>query len=396
MFEKPGTRLWRHSDEEVAAIIQRGQEKMAAAAAEILEGLAELSARGADLGFRDLVAFQVDNLNVSRALAKTRVQLAEELFGSLAATGAALAAGEVSLEHAVEIHRAITALPVEAREGFEDILLTLARTAPPTAVRKAGDNIRARVDQDSAPPDEDALAHPVREFRSTVDRRGRYRFAGTLDPETGATLDGLFDVLAKPCPAEEGQPDLRDQAERKGDALAEMIELVARTEDLSTQGGERAVVTVTTTLDDLQRRAGPTVLDGAGYLSASALSRLCCEAKLVPAVFGSEGEVLHLGRDVRLATKAQRRALRLRDRGCCFPGCTRKARWCVVHHVREWQHGGQTTVDEMILLCGRHHRIIHHTDWTVTMVHGKPQFHPPAWLTRRRRPSTNPYHRIPA
>ncbi|RZQ61399.1 HNH endonuclease signature motif containing protein [Amycolatopsis suaedae] len=396
MFEKPGTRLWRHSDEEVAAIIQRGQEKMAAAAAEVLEGLAELSARGADFGFRDLVAFQVDNLNVSRSLAKTRVQLAEELFGSLAATGAALAAGEVSLEHAVEIHRAITALPVEAREGFEDILLTLARTAPPTAVRKAGDNIRARIDQDSAPPDEDALAHPVREFRSTVDRRGRYRFAGTLDAETGATLDGLFDVLAKPCPAEEGQPDLRNQAERKGDALAEMIELVARTDDLSTQGGERAVVTVTTTLDDLQRRAGPAILDGAGYLSASALSRLCCEAKLVPAVFGSEGEVLHLGRDVRLATKAQRRALRLRDRGCCFPGCTRKPRWCVVHHVREWQHGGQTTVDEMILLCGRHHRIVHHTDWTVTMTDGKPQFHPPAWLTTRRRPSTNPYHRIPA
>ncbi|RZQ61071.1 HNH endonuclease signature motif containing protein [Amycolatopsis suaedae] len=401
MFAEAGTRLWRLSDQEVAAVIQRGQERLAAAAAQVLEGLAELSARGADLGFRDLAAFQVDNLNVSPRQAKQRVELAEALFrgdlagpAELAATGAALVAGEISPEHAAEIHRAITALPVAARAGLEDILLDLARTAPPTAVRKAGAHIKATVDQDGPPP-EDAEVSPRREFRSKVDRHGRYRFAGVLDPETGATLDGLFDVLAKPHPAEEGVPDLRDQAERKGDALAEIVDLVARTEDLHTQAGERAVVTVTVTLEDLERRAG-AALDGAGYLSASALSRLCCEAKLVPAVFGSDGEVLHLGREARLATKAQRRALALRDRGCAFPGCTRKPRWCVVHHVREWQHGGRTNVDEMVLLCGRHHRVIHHTDWTVTMVDGKPRFHPPAWLTRRRRPSSNLFHRIPA
>jgi len=256
--------LWRHSDQEVAAIIQLGQEKIAAATAEVLEGLAELQSRGADLGFRDLMAFQMDNLNVSRSLATTRVAVAEALRSELAAAGAALRAGEISYEHVVEIHRAITALPVDARDGYEDILLDLARTAPPTAVRKAGDAIKAKVDQDTAPPDDEEQAHPRREFRSKVDRQGRYRFTGILDAETGATLNGLMDVLGKPCPAEEGVPDPRDQAERHGDAFAEIVETVARTEDLQTQAGERAVVTVTVTLEDLERRAGSAILHDAG------------------------------------------------------------------------------------------------------------------------------------
>jgi len=66
-------------------------------------------------------------------------------------------------------------------------------------------------------------------------------------------------------------------------------------------------------------------------------------------VLGSGGEVLDLGRETRLATTPQRRALGLRDRGCVFPGCTRPNNWCQAHHIIDWIHGGPSDMDNLKL-----------------------------------------------
>ncbi len=70
-------------------------------------------------------------------------------------------------------------------------------------------------------------------------------------------------------------------------------------------------------------------------LSAGQARRMACEHRLLPAVFGGDSLPLDLGRDRRLFTSHQRRALELRDKGCVFPGCDRPPGWCVVHHARE-------------------------------------------------------------
>ena len=58
-----------------------------------------------------------------------------------------------------------------------------------------------------------------------------------------------------------------------------------------------------------------------------------------------------------------RRALVARDRGYRFPGCDRPEQWCDAHHIVHWANGGATSVDNLVLLCRRHHRLAHHSEW---------------------------------
>lgn len=403
--------MWQLSDAELAESVLACQQVLSAEYARMLGLLAEAGQRGlaGSLGYRDLVVWQAQELRVSVREAKNRLVQADTLIqgpgstsgdgsacGAGLATIEALSSGVVTPEHTGEIARVIRQVPVLERDETEHTLLALARQASPATVRRAGQRVVAYLDPDGACPAEQELAEPQREFRYRIDRRGWMRFTGDTDPETAVMLAGLFTILAKPEPAVEGIPDQRSLPERYGDALAEIIDLAARADELPTKGGERAVVTVTIGLDELQQRAQTALLDrGTGWTSVSALRRLCCEAKLIPAVLGGHGEVLDLGRGARLATTAQRAALALRDRGCAFPGCTRGPKWCTPHHWRHWADGGPTTLDNLVLLCARHHRHIHHTDWHMRITHGVPEFIPPPRIDPRRTPRRNIAHHPP-
>ena len=92
---------------------------------------------------------------------------------------------------------------------------------------------------------------------------------------------------------------------------------------------------------------------------------MCCDADLVPAVLGTGSAVLDVGRSQRLVTTAIWRALVARDQHCRFPHCTRPPLMCHAHHIQSWVDGGSTSLRNMILLCGHHHRLIHHGPWAI-------------------------------
>ncbi len=117
--------------------------------------------------------------------------------------------------------------------------------------------------------------------------------------------------------------------------------------------------------------------------------RLACDADLIPAVLGSRGEILDLGRKNRLVPLPLRRAVTLRDRHCAHPGCRRRAGKCQVHHIRHWADDGETCLENCVLLCAYHHTLIHHSGWEIHMTNGMPWFTPPAWLDPERQPRHN-------
>ena len=82
-------------------------------------------------------------------------------------------------------------------------------------------------------------------------------------------------------------------------------------------------------------------------------------------VLGSAFQPLDVGRAQRLVTPTIRRALIVRDGGCRFPGCDRPATWCDAHHLKHWADGGDTSLPNMILLCRRHHVLVHEAGWTI-------------------------------
>jgi hypothetical protein len=104
---------------------------------------------------------------------------------------------------------------------------------------------------------------------------------------------------------------------------------------------------------------------------ADELQRLSCDARLQPAVDDPAGVTVGVGRTTRTIPAWLRRLAEGRDRGCRFPGC-RRTRWLQIHHRRRWTDGGPTNLDNLVSLCGFHHRLIHRDRWAIN---GRPDGH---------------------
>jgi hypothetical protein len=104
------------------------------------------------------------------------------------------------------------------------------------------------------------------------------------------------------------------------------------------------------------------------------VERLSCDCSVVRVVEDGEGQPLDVGRKTRSIPPALRRALRTRDGGCRFPGCTAH-RFVEGHHVKHWAHGGETKLSNTMLLCGFHHRLLHEGGYRVELgKHGEARF----------------------
>jgi len=101
------------------------------------------------------------------------------------------------------------------------------------------------------------------------------------------------------------------------------------------------------------------------HVCAETARRLACDSGLVTMTRDRSGNVLDVGRRRRTVPAAIRRALDVRDRGCRFPGCM--SRYCDAHHVTPWVDGGETKLDNLVLLCRHHHRRVHEGGWRVTL-----------------------------
>lgn len=404
--------MWSLSDGEVTAALAEREAAVRRMQAEMLVLVAELERRSPVSRSRARQVLR-DDLHLSNRAVREWLRCADatqphQVLGRAGGTvllpGArdAFHAAEISGEHVGELARVFARCPSWVsdadRAELEESLLALARTSSPEAVRKEGEELVALWEADGQPPSDEDLARPRRELRCSRSRRdGTLKFRGFLDTETGDRLESLLGVLAKPVPTKDGTADERSRAERDGDALAEIIDAAARADDATVQGGETAVMVVTATVEELRSGAQQALLDVPGCMSLDSLRRMACEARVVPAVFGADGEPLYLGRSHRHASAPQRRALAVRDKGCAFPGCTRPPKWTQPHHVVHWEHGGPTDADNLVLLCAAHHRVVHHTGWDVRTnpKDRLPDFIPPEHVDPQRRPLRNHAHGPP-
>jgi hypothetical protein len=321
----------------------------------------------------------------------------EMLPPKLEFAGAAMRRGELADSQLDAIRSIITKLPrrvtFEDRRFAEQALVGGATQLRARELYQLGNRVHGHLDPDGTAPSEKDNARPRRELYVRTGTDGRISLRGSLDPETGNLLQEVLSPLAKPRTEDNGKTkDPRSTAERNGDALAEVLNLVADSEKLPIQGGERPHLTITPPWAMLKDRVGLV----RGYenmvLSPEAARRLACDCDITPIVLGADDEPLNAGRTERLVTKTIRKALIARDKGCAMKGCTRPARWTRAHHVISWVDGGETSLDNCVLLCDRHHRQIHHGDWQVRIVDGIPEFIPPLYVDFEQKPIRNTYH----
>ena len=176
---------------------------------------------------------------------------------------------------------------------------------------------------------------------------GSLEVHGRLAPEDGALLlraleaqrDSLWRGSAEPRPARQAS---------NAEALIAVAEASLAHQDGTRTGGERYQVVVHVDQDALESDGeGCCQLEDGSALAPETARRLACDASVV-----------RDGRKSRTIPTSLRRALRARDQGCRFPGCDNR-RFVDAHHVHHWAKGGETTLDNLVLLCRRHHRAVH-------------------------------------
>jgi hypothetical protein len=354
-------------------------------------------------GYRSVARFLEHLADLPRQAAEVLIKRARQLHPELAldgtpipalAPGVAVVAREGRLSNSM-IDTIVTVLrdvPVEHRDRVEQDLLGFAADAGYKQVATLGARILAHLNPDGRPPRETEPARPDRELSLRRKRSGVWELHGRFDDETGTRASAVLDALAQRRSTDEG-PDLRSPMERYGDAFSDAMDLAANSPELPMQAGERAHVMVAISLEDLKTGIGTALLGDTGTISAAEARLHACDCMVIPAVLGSHSEPLDVGRLRRLVPPGIRRALYLRDRGCAFPGCHRPPRHCQGHHIRHWSEGGPTELGNLVLMCAHHHRLLHRSGWQVRIAaDGLPEFLPPMWLDRRRKPRRNNLH----
>ncbi|WP_462417951.1 HNH endonuclease signature motif containing protein [Kytococcus sp. Marseille-QA3725] len=277
------------------------------------------------------------------------------------------------------------------------------------ALRQLTRQVMARFGEDTLDREDER----AKECSTLTERQlptGLVRFQVDLNQPDAARLRTALEGLSAPARGQDEQGrsirDPRTPGRRRADALLELVERAQAADARATAGGcgLAGATTLLVTLDhrtlqdELARRgvggvrragwgrglpgpardAGPTAhgsaFDGT-VLTPTQLRQAACDARVVPAVLGSDGAPLEIGRADRNATGAQRGFLALRDGGCTFPGCDRPPGWCHAHHVVHWADGGPTDVDNLALLCERHHTVVHRDGLTGTFADGRWHWH---------------------
>jgi Domain of unknown function (DUF222)/HNH endonuclease len=277
----------------------------------------------------------------------------------------AIAVGE-SLERLPESHQAV----VDCEIGFAH-LATMARTADALddrfderlLVDKAKENSPGKFfyichhARHAADPKqyaaEQAEQVEQRRLKLSTWMDGSLVISGQLDPVGGAA----FLTAIRPLARKSGAHDDRDQDQRNADALVE----------LASGGGSQAQIQVTSSIETLVGLVGSPAAEMEFSLpvSSKTTERLACDSSIARVLLDSESLVIDVGRSKRVVSEPGRRALAARDRHCRWSECDRPPSRSAAHHLVHWIHGGSSDLDNLILLCHRHHRMVHEGGWQI-------------------------------
>jgi hypothetical protein len=266
--------------------------------------------------------------SIGPVAAREHVRVARAL-GELALVRAAFAAGELSYCKVRAITRVATA-------QTEEQLVELARHATGAQLERLVRGYRGAL---AATLEAAQDAHAARSLSWEWEEDGSAGLTGRLPADEGALLLAALEAAQPPAPAARAEPiapeDACAQAERTptdpiGARCADALVTLARAALASGRPSARAEIHASWSCTSMRRRSHP----------------------------------LSVARRARTISPALRRALRSRDRGCRFPGCTHR-RFLHAHHIEHWARGGQSTFENLVQLCSQHHRLVHEGGYRV-------------------------------
>ena len=312
---------------------------------------------------------------IGRNAAREKVRVAHALR-ELPQISKAFERGEVSYSKV----RAMTRIANADNEGY---LLNIARHGTAHHVEELVRKYRRAVRLKDSEQAE--AAHRGRFLEYHYDHDGSMVINARLPAEQGAliakALEHAMAVAEAEAAPDGGEADAGDDhvasaatadsvpqertsdpiAARRADALADVAETYLQNIEPNGTSADRyqVIVHVQDARSDTEEIAEDTpYLEAGAHVTAETSRRLACDCSVVRVQEDGDGQPLNIGRKTRSIPPAIRRALKLRDGGCRFPGCTRK-RFVDGHHIRHWADGGETSLDNLVQLCRHHHRLVH-------------------------------------
>ena len=382
---------------------ERMGEEIAALAARIDAATYELlvlirkfdEEEGWNRGFLSCAHWLTWRIGLAPGAARERMRVARAL-GDLPLMSEAMSKGELSYSKV----RALTRI---ATPDTEQSLVDLGRTGTAAQVERVVRSWR-RIDRTIEAHD-DELRDASSHVTTHIDENGMVVIRGCLAPEAGEVLMKALDAASDKLYAEQ-QEDRPPVGKVRADALALVAESALRAGLDPGSSGDRYQVVVHVNGEELRAQqsatadsrthvpagtsstgvpagtrgarntdagetpASPGAVNGAWLgnshvpVSAETARRIACDAGRV-SMTHRDGQILSVGRKTRTIPPPIRRALEFRDQGCRFPGCT--SQHCDAHHIVHWADGGETKLSNLVLLCRRHHRLLHEGGFSVKM-----------------------------
>jgi len=314
------------------------------------------------LGFHTCAHWLNFQCGIDMNTARERVRVANAL-GKLPKIDARFASGALSYSKV----RAMTRI---ADESNEDYLLSIAKHGTAYHVEKLVSKYR-RVER-LRDAEVACTAYDNRRLDYHYDSDGCLVIKGRFPAEQGALIvkalemamekqyseaaAAVTDVSAETSEETEPVPI----ATRRADALAEVAETYMNSEPVPNATADRYQVVVHVSAETSMES---THIEDGPHVSAETFRRIACDCSVLGIREDENGEPLSIGRKTRAIPPAMRRALRIRDGGCRFPGCTND-KFVDGHHIQHWADGGETSLDNLVLLCRHHHHLIHEGGFT--------------------------------
>ena len=297
----------------------------------------------------DMVAWLTYDLGIAPRTARAWIKVGRSL-PDLPVIRQALEAGAVSFDEVAVLCRFAT-------PDNEVELLELTRHLPQ-------DELAAGIKEvlDSAPSDPEPVdpftPPPAAEMRTWWEDDD-FKFRGRIQGADGVLVEQALLRFAAKAPLDPTDGLFRDMQIRQGEALVQIA-----SEALDGEGDhDRATVVVHVSATELREEGAVAFVAGKRILRDELL-RLTCDGRVQPAIDDPGGFTIGVGRITRQIPAWLRRLLQERDGGCRFPGCGR-TRWTHGHHIIHWADLGPTNLDNLVTLCGFHHRLIHAEGWEI-------------------------------
>ena len=348
----------------------------------------------AEVGRADAGVDAASVLQDSGRLSGRDARRVDKVAGRLAEmpnTAERLAAGDITMDHAAALVTAAEQCGTNVVDSNSDLLERAGKTSPESFARQA-----RRFAAAEAPDRGEALLERQRRTRAAsvfVDSdTGMGKVFGAFDPISfnliEQVVDGHTDALWRADGGRDGRPnEVRTCEQRRADALFELITgrdaLTRKPLESAAAGGgdglrakasaQLVAVADIGVLDGTNPQGGCEII-GTGPVPPGILAQLSPDTRLTGMIFAGQGRPLWMGRSIRLANAHQHLAIAVRDRGCV--ACGAPMHRCEIHHIREWENGGPTDIDNLTALCGPHHRAHHNGQRSGGTRHGKGQ--PPA------------------